>query len=156
ELQPSTQIGTFPPTRLTVLTRPERHATLKPELCDDARISTFVYKDGRIYHRIEFRLWHWHDRVCEVKLPADFHVVAVKVQNQWLDRLDLNRSTVAALTLPVDQNTDFTRFEIHARSGSDAFSVPGLTRVAVSRVGWPIAPVDVRTRIFLQEGMAPV
>jgi hypothetical protein len=150
--------GPFEPaTRIELWTRPEKRSTSQLELCDEARLTTYVHKDGRIYYRIQFRLWHWHDRTCEIQLPRDFQVLEVKLHDRWLQRIDFADSPKGVrLTLPFDQNVEYVRYEILARCEPAGCYVPGLRKIHVPQIEWPIAPIDLRTRYFLQAGVRPL
>src|SRR5262249_12058788 len=58
-------------TQLSVWTRPDHRATSEREQCDEAHLITYVHKDGRIYYRAQFRLWHWRERTCAVRFPPE-------------------------------------------------------------------------------------
>jgi hypothetical protein len=146
-----------PATKIKLWTRPEKRSRSELELCDEARLTTYVHKDGRIYHRIQFRLWHWHNRACELQFPPGFQVLAVKLDDRWLQRLALAESRKSVrLTLPFDQNAEYVRYEILARWEPEGFFLPSLRQINIPRIDWPIAPIDLRTRFFLENGVLPL
>ena len=122
------------------------------------RIASYAYWDGRIYHRIQFRLWHWRSRNCDLTLPADMQVLAAKVHDQWLDHLEVaSTSATVRLSMPVDKKGEFVRFEILAQPIQKPHPLaPGMTEFAILRVHWPAPPMEVRTRLFLEDGLAPL
>ena len=97
-------------------TRSSNRAASMLELCDEARCTTDVDGDGRLTHRLQFRLWHWRDRACELRLPAGMQILAVKVQDYWLDRLEMKDEPAGLrVILPFDQSADFVRYTVLAR-----------------------------------------
>jgi hypothetical protein len=143
--------------QLTVWTRPEKRPASQLELCDQAQLATYVYKDGRVYRRLQFRLWQWRDRTCDLHLPSEWQVLAVKVGDQWLSRLDLAETRGGVrLTLPVDQNTPFVSYEVVARDAESSGLVPGFLTVPIPDIVWPAAPLDFRARLFLEDGWMPL
>ena len=143
--------------RLLLRTRPEKHATSLLELCDEASMTTYVRKDGTVYHRVQFRLWHWRDRTCDLHFPAGVTIVAARMHDQWLEQLDAKtKSSGTRLTLPCDQNAPFVRYEVYARADLRGSFVPGLSKVELPTLEWPIAPIDLRSRVCLQNGWMPL
>jgi hypothetical protein len=146
-----------PATKITLWTRSEKRPTSQLELCDEARVASYGHKDGRIYYRIQFRLWHWHDRQFDMRFPPEMQVQAVKIHDQWLRHLDVEESnTQVRLTLPFDQNADFVPYEILASWKPHGTFLPGLRKINLPRIDWPIAPMDVRTRVFLENDLVPL
>jgi hypothetical protein len=144
---------------ITLWTNPAKRTVSQLELCDEARISSYIYRDGRIYQRIQFRLWHWRNRSCDLKLPGDLQVLAVKVHDQWLDHLEVASSpSEVHLSMPFDQNGEYVRYEILTRSaqGRPFLAAGGLQEIRHLRVHWPVEPLEVRTRLFLEDGLTPL
>lgn len=143
--------------RITVRTRTGAGSSSLRELCDGAKILSFVHKDGRIYHRVQFRLWHWRDRTFEIRFPADAQILAVKLHDRWLGRIDAQYGEPQVrLTLPFDQNAEFVRYEILVRGRASTRLAPGMMQIASPRIDWPIAPVDLQERWFLEGGLTPL
>lgn len=138
-------------------TRPEKRATSLLERCDDAKITAYVRKDGAVYHRVQFHLWHWRDPTFAMRFEPSVQIVAVKLHDRWLEGLDVRaESTGVRLTLPFDQNTPFVRYEIYARSQSGGLFLPAGMKVQMPSIDWPIAPIDLRTRVCLENGWTPL
>lgn len=144
------------PASLLVWTHPDQRAASRSERCDEASITTCVRRDGSVLERTAFRLWHWRDRMLELKFYAGQTVVAVKVNDRWLDRLDLRHHADAFdLRLPFDQNVDFVRYQIYVRTEPTQM-IPGLLRVAgPAGIAWPVAPLDLQRRACLENGWLP-
>ena len=93
------------PATLMVWTRPQKRAASPIERCDEASITTCVRRDGTVWQRIGFRLWHWRDRTLELPFPAGSDIVAVRLNDRWLERPELQVAHDGVrLTLPFDQN----------------------------------------------------
>ncbi len=143
--------------QITLGTHPLARSASSREMCDDARQATYVYKDGRIYHRIQFRLWHWGERTCELRLPSGSQVVAANLLDRALHRLEADEAQgQVRLTLPVDQNAAYVSYDILVRAAPQGNLMPGLTRIEIPRIGWPMPPLDVQTRVFLENGWMPL
>ncbi len=146
-----------PGSRILVRTRSEKRTLAQRQLCDDARLTTLVHKDGRTYHRIRFRLWHWPDQTCELGLPPGCRVLGVKWDERWLEKMDTHAtSTHLHLTLPFDQNAEFARYEVLVGAEAGRSFFPGLIQIKTPHIDWPIAPVDLQTRWQLEDGLAPL
>lgn len=145
------------PLDFSVVTLPEKRAASLLERCEDARITTLVHKDGNTYHRIQFQLWHWRSAAFPLHLPHGTQVVGVKIHDRWLDRLEIAKEADAGvLTLPFDQNSSSVRYEIHLRSGgAPSWCTLGMN-VAIPKVDWPVAPLEVRARLGLGAAWAPL
>jgi hypothetical protein len=144
------------PASLLLWTHPEKRAASPTERCDQASITTCIRRDGGAWQRISFRLWHWRERTLEVPFPAGSAVVAVKLNNRWLERQDLKQEADGArLTLPFDQNVDHVRYEIYVRSEATEI-LPGLMRVGAPAFAWPVAPLDLQRRVCLENGWMPL
>lgn len=143
-----------PATTLAFLTRSKGRAVSPLEHCDEARQTAFVFKDSRVFHRVQFRLWHWRDPVCELRLPPDVQVIAVRVQDRWLQRLDVAETR---LHLPVEQMAPAVTYDIWLRATNQNGVVGGvLTPVSIPSIGWPSDPYDVQSRLCLEIGLAPL
>ncbi len=127
------------------------------EYCDEAGCLTKIYRDGRIYHQLHFRLSGHRAPTCELRLPEAMHVVAVKVQDRWLNhfRAQANDAEVV-LSLPCDDSAAATRYVIVAKSPKPDFLVPGFRRTLLPRIGWPVPPIDVQMRLAVEDGVTPL
>ncbi len=144
------------PAHLLVWTHPEKRSASRSERCDEASITTCVRADGGVWQRIAFRLWHWRDRTLELQLPTDSAIVAVKLNEHWLEGQDLKQHPDGVrLTLPFDQNVEFVRYEIYVRSEPTEV-LPGLMRVGMPAFAWPVAPLDLQRRVCLENGWTPL
>ena len=142
---------------LLLWTRPEKRATSILELCDEAKLTTYAHPNGARTHHIQFRLWHWHDRECEIRLPAGYRILTAKLHDRWLPSLDVkDEPNGVRLRLPFDQNAELVHYEIFASSQSEGGWLPGLTAVDVPAIEWPIAPVDLRTQVCLAGNLTPL
>lgn len=146
-----------PGSRILVSTRAEKNMISALERCDAARISTHVARDGVTFHRIEFRLWNWRERTCDLHLPAHLRVVSVSLNGQTLPRFDATPAGAQVrLALPYDQNEKSVRYEVLAKSKAQATFLPGMMRIETPVVVWPVAPQDPRARLFLEGHLTPL
>jgi hypothetical protein len=146
-----------PASQILVATRPHKHSASTLAYCDEAGISTFIHKDGRVYHRVGFRLWHWRDPTLVLGMPPGYHVVSVKIHGRVLDRFAVDQAaSQARITLPADQNAESVRYEIDLRASAGAGGLPGLMRVEAPRIDWPMTPLESSRRFFLESGLMPL
>ncbi len=146
-----------PASTIHLWTQPEKRATSLLEWCDEANVTSYLRKDGAVFHRVHFRLWHWHDRAFDMRFPKGFEIVAVRLHETSLERLDVRADDDGVrLTLPFDQNSPFVRYEICVRERPRGQVLPGWLKVEVPALDWPIAPMDVRKRVCLENGWTPI
>lgn len=144
------------PAHVMLWTHPEKRTAAQTERCDRASIITSVRRDGSVWQRIAFRLWHWHERTVELRFPADCTIIAVRLNERPLDRLDWkDDGRGGRLNLPFDQNVDSVRYEIYLRCEPDEI-VPGLLRVNMPAFAWPVPPLEVERRAWLEHGWRPL
>lgn len=146
-----------PGTRVTVRTRPEKRSISLLELCDEAKLTSFIHRDGRVYHRLQFRLWHLDDRTFDLRFPVGTQILAARLHDRWLANVAAEEMPAhVRLTLPFDQNAEFVRYEIVARSEARGSFLPGMMRIETPHIDWPVAPIDLQTRWFLEAGLTPL
>jgi hypothetical protein len=156
QLQENTGPERERPANLVVWTHPQKRSASRAERCDEASITTCVRREGGVWQRISFRLWHWRDRTLDLQFPVGSAVVAARLNDHWLERQDLKQEVDGIrLTLPFDQNVDFVRYEIYVRSEPTEL-LPGLLRVDVPAFAWPITPLDLQRRACLENGWLPL
>ncbi len=142
---------------LTLWTRPDKRTASPLQRCDEAALATYLYQDGRRFQRIEFQLWHWRERTCELRLPPGYQIVAARIQRQALERLDIKEDIAGIrLVLPIDQSGDSVHCEILARAPAQGGFLFGMTSVEVPVIEWPAPPMTLRSRIFLEDGVVPL
>ncbi len=125
------------------------------EICEEAKCLTKIYRDGRVYHQLSFRLRGHRLPTCELRLPEAMRVVAVRVQDRWLNHFRAQHDADSVrLTLPCEESA--TRYVIVAQSPPPSFFVPGMKRVSLPKIGWPVAPIDVDMRLAIEEGITPI
>lgn len=146
-----------PAPALTLWTRAEKRTASQLEYCDAASVATLVCRDGRVYHHIEFRLWHWRDRKFDMQFPPASQILAVQVHDRPLERPAVNDVNGSVrLTLPFDQNADFVKYDILVRAPSGRSLFSGLMNVPAPRVAWPAPPLEIQTRFALEDGWTPL
>lgn len=143
--------------RVELWTQPRQRSISHAEWCDEADLASFVYEDGRVLQRMQFRLWNWREHECELHIPADSRVLSIWANGRMVPSPRVtNLKEGVRVMLPVDRTRAFVRYEIIARIDAQSTFVPGLTVVSLPRVVFPIEPADVRGRFYLQRGLTPL
>jgi hypothetical protein len=145
------------PLEMALVTRTEKRALSPLESCDEAESTTFVHRDGRTEHRIRFRLWHGRDRTCTLGVPAGFQLIACKLQEHWLENIEIQDDPQGqTITLPVDRNLESVRYEVYLRVREGDSILPGMTRVSLPSIRWPVSPVSVKKKLCVAKDLLPL
>jgi hypothetical protein len=112
-----------PPPRLRVSGEASPVGSLAEEACDFVRFITEVEPQGRLVHRLEFRVSRWGKRVFQVRLPPGSRLLTLRTEGRWVEQVP-RRDTPQGLELdlPVAAAADQQQFEIaYTRPRSPGF-----------------------------------
>jgi len=130
---------------LSVQTTPTEAVHSVQEHIDEARLSSFVLEDGRLFHHLALHAANWHGKELTVLLPdATAQVLGAKVAGLWLTNFP--RKTVdkgLEIRVPAPHGAMGQHIDIFYSSAS---SWSGWHGWASCNVPWPILPVPPLTR----------
>jgi hypothetical protein len=165
--------GVLPMLRLQA--SPAETARSRQEHIDHARLQSYLFEDGRVFHHFSFQAANWTGKDISVTLPGAVRVLGAKVAGFWQNDVLINKAGAnVEVRLPVPSAASFalrdkepaerdpqdtgTRWQMDIYYSSDP-EASNWSSWVHHEAPWPTLPVAPLTRQrtwFLAPGLVPL